>query len=243
MILDKIRIIFENKNFLIIDKPSGLLVHSISSKARGNEKTLVDWLINKYPNIKDVGENIIRPGIVHRLDRNTSGIMIIAKNNEAFFYFKKLFQERKISKKYLALVWGLLKEKRGIIDKPIGRIRAATKRSVLAKNISNIKEAITEYKLIKTLKDKEGRDFSLLEISPKTGRTNQIRVHLQYLGHPIVGDDIYSPKKLVAPSGLDRMFLHAFSLEFNSISGERFLFEANPPQELEIFLSDLEENK
>ena len=107
-ILEKIHIIFENNDFLAINKPAGLLVHPI--KKNSKEKTLVDWIIAKYPSIKKVGENSIRPGIVHRLDRDTSGIMLVMKNNKAFSYFKSLFQKREIKKMYLALVFGKTKK-------------------------------------------------------------------------------------------------------------------------------------
>ena len=162
--------------------------------------------------------------------------MLIAKNQDAFFYLKDLFQERKITKKYLALVFGIPKEKEMLIDKSIGIIHSSVKRSVLAKNMREIKEARTEYKVLKKYKI-EGEEYSLLEVSPLTGRTNQIRVHLSYIGNAIVGDKIYSPKKFQVPEDLNRMFLHAYSLEFSLKDGRRILLEADLPEELNKIVS------
>lgn len=235
-LFNKIEIIFETSDFLAINKPAGLLVHKIN--ANHPEETLVDWLIKKYSKIKEVGENNLRPGIVHRLDRETSGVMIVAKNNISFDYLKDLFQERKIKKQYLALVFGIPKEKMGIINTPIGIIKSSIKRSVQAKGMREIKEAITEYKVLKTFEE-DGKYFSLLKILLKTGRTNQIRVHLSSIHHPIVGDNVYAPKSWLPPVGINRMFLHAYSLEFIQSSGQVIRLEADLPIELKMVLDNL----
>ncbi len=235
--IEKIEIVFENNDILAVNKPAGVLVHSV--KKGGGEKTLIDWLISKYPEIKKVGEDKMRPGIVHRLDRETSGIMIIAKNNETFFYLKNIFQERKIKKCYFALVFGILKNRSGIIDEPIGIIKSSIKRSVKVKDMRNLKTAITEYEVGETFELKGGEKFSLLKVFPKTGRTNQIRVHLNNLGHSIIGDKIYTSKKLKFPFETKRMFLHSFYLEFSLKNGTILRVEVGTPKEFKDILEKL----
>ena len=244
-LLQKIEIIFENEDFIAINKPAGLLVHPTNSS--GEEKTLVDWIVEKHPEIIGVGDSsidteqaILRPGIVHRLDRDTSGIMLIAKNNEAFLYLKNLFQEKKIKKNYSTLVFGNFSEKSGIIDKPIGIKSSSIKRTTSAKKIRDVKEAQTEYKVIKNYSLADGRKFALLEVYPKTGRTNQIRVHLASIGHSVVGDRVYGSQKLRLPEELKRMFLHAFGLEMPSRSGAIMRLEADLPDDLKVVLEKLD---
>lgn len=242
-IFKEIKIVFEDSDFLAINKPAGLLVHQIPN---GSGLTLVDWLKENYPFIEGVGDpsassgqGNLRPGIVHRLDRETSGIMVIAKNNEAFSYLKNLFQEKKINKGYLALVSGILKNKSGTIDAAIGRIASSTKRSVLAKKMKDLKEARTDYQLLKNFPSETDSGFALLEVYPKTGRTNQIRVHLQSIHHPIVGDEVYGPKKMKLPAGLKRMFLHAYFLELPLKEGKVMRLEADLPDDLKRVLTNL----
>lgn len=222
--MDNIEIIFENEDFLVINKPAGILVHS----TKYNEESLVNWLIKHYPNIVDVGEDKSRPGIVHRLDKDTSGLLIISKNQKTFDYFKKLFQEHRIKKGYYALVYGEFKNKKGIIDKPIGIVASSIKRSTAAKKMKELKEAITEYEVIKSF-DFENEKLTLLRVFPKTGRTHQIRVHLASIGHPIVGDKIYGRKK---EKMLVRLFLHAYLLEFVSPEGSVLRLESDLPKDL-----------
>ncbi|HRY76680.1 MAG TPA: RluA family pseudouridine synthase [Candidatus Paceibacterota bacterium] len=235
-IFEEINIVFENSDFLAINKPAGLLVHQIPN---GSGLTLVDWLKEKYPFIATVGEDKSRPGIVHRLDRETSGIMIIAKNNETFFYLKNLFQEKKINKGYLALVAGVFENKSGTIDAPIGRIVSSTKRSTLAKKMKDLKEARTDYEVLKNFSGEAGSGFALLEVYPRTGRTNQIRVHLASIHHPIVGDALYGSKKMELPPGLKRMFLHAYFLELPLKEGKVMRLEADLPEDLKNVLVSL----
>lgn len=235
-IFEEINIVFENSDFLAINKPAGLLVHQIPN---GSGLTLVDWLKEKYPFIAAVGEDKSRPGLIHRLDRETSGIMIVAKNNESFFYLKNLFQEKKINKGYLALVAGVLKNKNGTIDAPIGRIASSTKRSTLAKKMKDLKEARTDYEVLKNFSGEAGSGFALLEVYPRTGRTNQIRVHLASIHHPIVGDALYGSKKMELPAGLKRMFLHAYFLELPLKEGKVMRLEADLPEDLKNVLVGL----
>lgn len=228
----EIQVIYKDQNLLVLNKPAGVLVHAANLK-QGTEKTLTDWLLKNYPEVRTVGDDpVTRPGIVHRLDKETSGVLIVARNQETFNYLKSLFQRHLIKKTYLALVYGKLKEKSGIIDKPIGIKSGSTKRSIYSSKMQ--KEAITEYKVIKFLK-LNGEDYSLLEVSPKTGRTHQIRVHLTAIGHPIVGDRLYGGKH-PAPTGLTRQFLHARSIEFTLPTGERMRFEADLPEDIKFLL-------
>lgn len=242
---NQIKIIYEDKNLLAVNKPAGLIVHPIKLKAKSSkleaESTLVDWLVEKYPEIKKVGDDPEnRPGIVHRLDKDTSGVILIPKNQEYFEYLKNLFQTHQIKKTYLALVYGKLEPKSGIIDKPIGIKSGSIKRTVSQKKSKNIKEAITEYKVKKNL-NLNGQDFSLVEVYPKTGRTHQIRIHLASIHHPIVGDPLYGHKNPSADMPrLNHQFLHAESIEFNLEEGKRVKIEAELPGELERFLKKIE---
>lgn len=233
-------IIYEDQYLIGISKPAGLLVHSI--RGHENEPTLVHWLIKKYPEIAGIGdEPKTRPGIVHRLDKDTSGVMIVARTQEAFGALKKIFQGHEMKKTYVALIHGALKEKNGIIDKPIGIKTGSVKRSVHSNKMA--KEAITEYEVQKEV-SKNGETFSLLKVSPRTGRTHQIRVHLASIGHPVVGDRLYRDKK--DASGLGRQFLHADSIEFalpKEFGGKRLLLSADMPEDLKVFLDSCIEDK
>ncbi len=258
-----IEIIFENKDFLVINKPAGILVHSVPNskfsafaKASADRQipnsNLTDWLIKKYPEIKKVGDDPEnRPGIVHRLDKDTSGLMVVAKNQETFFYFKKLFhpallkkggvQERRIVKKYRALVYGIVKAQNGIIDKPLGYKGGTIKRTARS-DAKDIKSAITFYKVLSRF-EKPDNGCTLMDVEPKTGRTHQIRVHLASIGHPVVGDQIYGRRKKIPEEfqGLKRQFLHAYFLEFPSIDGKGIMrFESDLPSELNNILKFLE---
>jgi 23S rRNA pseudouridine1911/1915/1917 synthase len=223
-------IIFENKEFLVIDKPAGLMVHAakISSKYREDEErshqpTVVDWLLVNRPEVKDVGdEPSLRPGIVHRLDRATSGVMIIAKTQKSFLHLKRLFQEHRMHKTYFALVHGTPKKEKGTIDAPIGIKAGTLKRSIHSSKMA--KEAVTDYVV-----ENKFKDFSLLKVNPKTGRTHQIRVHLASMGNPIVGDRLYGRK--IQPEFAHRLMLHAAELEFSDDEGNKFSFSAQLPSD------------
>ncbi len=234
------QIIYEDSNFIVIDKPTGLITHQ--KNIDDIQPSIVDWVVKNYPEIKNIGEPFIasgtevpRAGIVHRLDKDTSGLMIIAKNNDAFFYFKDLFQTRKIKKHYLALVHGQLKELKGIISSPLGRIGMKRTTKITGKKLIDKKEAETEYQTIKKF-----TDFTLLELTPKTGRTHQLRVHLNSIGHPIAGDMVYGFKKLSPPPNLNRLFLHAYKLQFPAPDGKSIVLEADLPEELQKVLNMIE---
>lgn len=238
-------VVYEDRDIIVINKPPGLQVHaakvsaaSRAVRARGiaphgpPPATLVDWLIKRYPEIKGVGDDpALRPGIVHRLDKETSGVMLVARNQKSFEYLKSLFQKHEITKTYLAMVAGVPKERQGTIDAPIGIRNGTMKRSIRSTKMA--KPAVTEYKVLKTFTrpaadgaspiDGAPAAFSLLEIYPKTGRTHQIRVHLASIGHPVLGDRLYGPKK--QPAWADRLMLHALSIEFTAADGKRMKFE------------------
>lgn len=197
-------------------------------------ETIADLLVEKYPFLKDVGEDPLRPGIVHRLDKETSGLVMIAKNNASFLYLKSLFRERKIIKQYLALVYGHPKQSEGVITIPLGKIGTKQTTQIKGKKILVERDAITEYKTVQSFKE-----YSLLEVSPKTGRTHQIRIHLKSIGHPLVGDPLYAPRKAHIPSGLNRLFLHAARLSFTTPDGNSLVLETDLPVELTKVLEDL----
>jgi len=232
-------IIYEDKDILAVNKPAGLLVHG---DGRSGEKTFADWLIQNYPETKNVGDlpageqaAEFRPGIVHRLDKNTSGILLAAKNQKAFEHLKKLFQKKEIRKKYVALVLGEVKREKGAIDLPIGKSKKDFRKKASAGKLAGkIREAVTEYEVLEKFPG-----FTLVEARPKTGRTHQIRAHFKAIGHPLACDSLYGPKNQECPDGLNRHFLHAASLEFVSPDGSRIMLEADLPEDLEKTLSFL----
>jgi len=234
------KIIYEDKDLLVLDKPAGIITHP--KNISDTQDSVTGWLIEKFPGIKNVGEPFIasgkevsRAGVVHRLDKDTSGLLIVAKNNKAFFYLKNLFQKRKIKKYYLALVNGRPKNSRGVISSPLGRIGLKRTTKITGNKLIDKKEAETEYRTIKNYKN-----YTLLEIAPKTGRTHQIRVHLNSIGTPVSGDSIYGFKKTKPPSGLTRLFLHAYKLEFTAPDGKKLTLETDLPDELQKVLNMLE---
>ncbi|MEK7162942.1 MAG: RluA family pseudouridine synthase [Patescibacteria group bacterium] len=247
--IEKVRLIYEDENFLALYKPAGTLVHAVELKTKSlklkAEPTLVDWLLKKYPEVKNVGDPSassgqvnIRPGIVHRLDKNTSGVILIARHQKYFEYLKNLFQTGQIKKTYLALVFGKLTPRTGIIEKPISIKSGTIKRTIWKGRME--KPAVTEYKVLKyfclnkSAPHQRESVFTLVKVMPKTGRTHQIRIHLSSLGHPIVGDSLYGSKTNLFE--LKRQFLHAESLEFTSEDGKKIKIEAGLPEELKNIL-------
>ena len=236
------QVIYEEPDFLVLNKPAGLIVH-------GEHPSVVDWLLAHYPEVKTVGDDVEeRPGIVHRLDRDTSGVMIVPRTQEAFLFFKHLFQSKGIRKTYLALVYGAPKEPKGLIDKPIGLIHGSVKRTVFVKNLEPqrnpapkigtrfsgartkmVKEASTRYEVVRSF-EISGVPVSLIKAEPLTGRTHQIRVHMASIGCPIVGDVLYGKKPQAIPLG--RQFLHADSIEFPTLRGNRLTISADMPEDL-----------
>ncbi len=232
----KYKKIFEDKNFLVINKPAGLLVHGADHI---KEPTLVDQLLKQYPALIKIGEDPIRPGIMHRLDKQVSGLMIIAKTQIAFDHLKKQFQDRTITKIYTALVYGKIEKDEDEINFPIQRSSKGHKMAALpfttkGKLTKEGRQAITEFEVIKKF-----INYTLLKVKIKTGRTHQIRVHLSAYGHPVVGDDLYGTKKTREKNRkikLDRIFLTATELLFVGLDKEQKTFIIELPEELKIFL-------
>lgn len=233
----ELEITYEDKNIIAVNKPAGLQVHPDY-----NEKlnTVVNKVISKYPEVSSVAEDDsslskMRPGIVHRLDKDTSGVLVIARNKKTFDELKRMFKGKEVFKKYLAIIYGAPEKKTGIINKPLARTSNYRRQTIAGKKTkTKIREAITGYELVKKLKN----GLSLLEISPKTGRTHQIRVHLFSIGHPIAGDKLY---KLKVQSSkfkvryIDRQMLHASEIRFE-LFGKKYSFSARPPKDFESFL-------
>lgn len=230
-------IIYEDKDFLVLNKPAGVIVHPDKHHIEG---TLIQDVVKKYPEISDVGEDPTRPGIVHRLDKDTSGLLITVRNQKSFSYFKSLFSDKSekagIKKIYLVLVSGVVKDDSGVIDLPIGRSRKDSRRRIAGRGASGkLREATTEYKVIKRFEK-----FTLLEARLITGRTHQIRAHFSAISRPVACDRIYGGKNPACPAGLNRQFLHAWKLEFVSPSGAKMSFEADLPEDLAKVLKFLD---
>lgn len=244
----KIPLIYEDENVLVVNKPAGLAVHG---DGRSEDDTLVDWLLEHYPKIKDVGEPpievknqkekseiIIRPGIVHRLDRDTSGVLIVAKTNQAHAFLKEQFKNHTVEKKYLALVRGNFNEEAGLIDKPIGKSNKDFRQWSAARGArGTLREAVTRWRLLERFPKVspspggEKEDFSLLEVLPQTGRTHQIRVHMKAVSHPIVCDKLYGGQKACPLFLIARQALHAHSIGIELPNKGRQLFEAELPRD------------
>jgi 23S rRNA pseudouridine1911/1915/1917 synthase len=239
---EQIKIIAETPDYLVLNKPAGILVHP----TQANETdTLADWLKENYPKIKKVGDAPERPGIVHRLDREASGLLVVAKNQKMFDVLKKQFQEREIEKEYLVLVYEKILADEGEIDFEIDRGREGRMVSrpridkTLLKNVDKDqpgKESLTEFWV-----EKRYARFTLLRVRIHTGRMHQIRVHMFAYNHPVVGDQLYLNRKLIKKNEqkIDRLFLHSAKLCFNDLKGEKKCFESELPLELKEYLKKL----
>ncbi len=232
-------IVYEDENLMILNKPADLIVHP--KNATDDQESVVSWLSTRNPAIANVGEPFIasgtespRAGIVHRLDKDTSGLLLVAKTDEVFYYLKSLFQTRKIQKNYYALVYGRPKQGSGIIDAPLGRVGLKRTTRLSGTKLVDGKDAITEWSIA------QGFDgYTLIDVAPKTGRTHQIRVHLKSIGCPIVGDIVYAPAGAPRPGGIDRLFLHAYKLHFTTPDGKSLTVECDLPPELQQILEGL----
>lgn len=234
---DELSIIFENTELLVINKPAGLLVHA---DGRSDGPTVVEWFEAAYPSSVGVGESqlgqdgseLARSGIVHRLDRETSGVMILAKTADTFSHLKAQFHERLAHKEYRAFVYGAMHEKWGAIDRQIGRSASDFRlRSAQKGARGTLRDAVTDWERIVS-GTFEGEQFSYLKLTPKTGRTHQLRVHLKAIDRPIIGDTLYAPSFTERSNNLliDRLALHAHSLELVLPDGttERFIAPVPP---------------
>jgi len=219
-----LKVVYEDSDLIVVDKPAGLLVHPAAGQSTG---TLVNALLARCPDLQGI-DGSVRPGIVHRLDKNTSGLMVVAKNDAAQMSLSRQIKQRSITKGYLALVAGRLSPERGAIEAPVGRHPKDRKRMAV---VSGGREARTQYRVIKYL-----NGYTLLEAMPETGRTHQIRVHFSAIGHPVLGDPVYGKKSPL----LGRQFLHAHRLGFRLPStGEFVEFRAELPPDLEQVLAHL----
>ena len=227
--LPSFEILFENDDVLVINKPAGVLVHDAEGS---NEFTLVDALIKQYPQIAQVGDKKERAGLVHRLDKFTSGVMIVAKTQEVFEHLKAQFKNRLTQKHYTALITGTLSEPSGTIDFPIERSKS-TGRMAARPHAESGRPAITHYDTITAYPH-----HTLLDVNIETGRTHQIRVHFFAIDHPIVGDTLYRQRG-VKPMDIGRLFLHARELTITLPDGQEKIFEAPLPVELERVLEDI----
>ncbi len=220
-----IEYIYKDKDILLINKPAGIIVHP---GTKNPKHTLLNGILNDFPEIKYVG-NPERPGIVHRLDKETSGILIVARNNISFDNLTNMFKSRDIHKEYICLVKGILNPVEGTIDSPISR---HPKLKIKQAIVKNGKEALTKYKTIKNI-----NDFSLLKIQIFTGRMHQIRVHLSSIGHPVLGDSLYGSKNKIL---IKRHFLHANKIIFaHPINNNLMKFQIDLPKDLKTILNKI----
>lgn len=243
----KIQILYEDNDIILVDKPSGFTVNKAETTA--GQETVQDWAEEKLKTedlklkTNEGSDFYSRGGVVHRLDKETSGILIIAKTPQAFENLQGQFKERMVEKTYIALVHGLVAPSEGEISIPVGRLPWNRKRFGV---VAGGRESVTHYKTISNMKYEISKvhydPLTLLELYPKTGRTHQIRVHLKHLGHPIFADELYSGRKQARSDRkvLPRMFLHAAKISFtHPTSGERVTFESKLPEELDRFLATL----
>ena len=217
-----LNVVFQDEHLLVVEKPAGLTVHPAPGHS---SHTLVDALLALCPDLKGIGGEV-RPGIVHRLDKDTSGLMVVAKTSQVHVGLTQQLRDRKVTKAYLALATGRLNQPEGVIDAPIGRDPRNRKRMAV---VRGGRDAITRYRVLQHVGDND-----YVEASPETGRTHQIRVHFGSIGHPLFGDSVYGKK-----SGLvNRHFLHAHGLAFqHPATGKRVEFTSNLPEELEQVLA------
>ncbi len=231
--LPQLDILFENDDVLVVNKPAGVLVHPTTTSIN---PTLLDAVIAHAPEVKHVGDDPSRSGIVHRIDKEASGILIIAKTKSAFQSLKDEFKNRRVEKHYTVLVQGSLRDDHGTIDFPIARSNNRARMAARPKSQDG-KEAITHYTVIERF-----TTSTLLDVKIETGRTHQIRAHFFALGHSVAGDPLYRQKG-IKPVPAPRLFLHARELTITLPDGERKTFAAPLPTELEIFLATLKNIK
>jgi 23S rRNA pseudouridine1911/1915/1917 synthase len=230
---DGITILYESADHLVINKPVSIMVHP---DGRSDEKTISDWVGDNYPETLEVGEplvlesgeSILRPGIVHRLDKDTSGVLVICRTKEAFLDLKKQFQEQRVRKIYNAFVYGRVKNDQGKIDRPIGRSPGDFRRWSAQRGArGKMREAVTLYKVLQ-----RGSESSYLEVGLETGRTHQIRVHLKAINYPVICDKLYAPNREPL-LGFKRLALHASSISFMDRTGTSIKVEAPLPDDFQ----------
>ena len=253
-----IKVIYEDNDVLAVDKPAGVVVFeeiASSPEAPRNDEikreTLIDALIEKFPNLTNTG-CLPRYGVVHRLDKGTSGVLLVAKTSDSLIFLQKQFINREVQKKYTCLVEGDVKEDKGEIKTLIGRAQGdRRKQKAYPLNESGVgkREAITEYKVIGRYSESptsprlrgatKVNEFTLVEVQIKTGRKHQIRCHLSYIHHPIAGDKMYGFKNSPVPGGLTRQFLHAGYLKIKLPNSKVREFKSKLPEDLQQVLQNL----
>jgi 23S rRNA pseudouridine1911/1915/1917 synthase len=217
-------ILYEDADIVAIAKPAGLITHS---DGRTEEVTAEDWFKEKYPEAAALSTEERLTGYVHRLDRDTSGVLVFAKTPEAYEFLRKAFHDREVQKTYLAFTYGAPKEKKGVIDFDIGRSRQDFRlRSAQPKAKGHMRDALTRYEVIG-----EDGEYALMKMSPETGRTHQIRVHLKAIHHPIISDPLYAPNHKPA-LGINRLGLHAYQIDLPLPSGKKVTVTAPIPADL-----------
>lgn len=224
-----IPIVHEDRDVVVINKPAGIAVHPGTGIRSG---TVADWFVKRYPGSFGVGEAEGRSGIVHRLDKDTSGVMILAKNENAYIHLKQQFQDRRAKKEYLALVFGVPGGRDGRITQPIARSR----RNPMRRAVDPAgKEAATDW----VIEEKYSAGYCLIRAFPQTGRMHQIRVHMHFLGFPIVGDHLYTFKRKKQPQGVTRHLLHAEKLTIKLPNGDTKTFTAALPEDFQSVITAL----
>jgi len=240
-----IKIIYEDENVIVVDKPAGIVVFPENESLKSGEKTLIDYLIEKYPELKSVGEKP-RYGIIHRLDKDTSGILLVAKSHDGLIFLQQQFNdqtlEKTLEKRYTALVVGNVKENKGKLHTLIARSKSDPRKQKIyeisdSQSPVSAREAITEWKVIERY-----RGYTLLEVKILTGRRHQIRCHLSFIHHPVAGDKLYGFKDSPCPKELKRQFLHANYLKIQLPNGKNQEFISELPMELKNVLNKLEKN-
>ncbi len=233
----EIEVLYEDDSVVVVNKPSGIMVHN---DGRNDGETIVDWLLKHAPEAFGVGEEnftlegekLERSGVVHRLDKDTSGVLILAKTEDAFLHLKTQFHDKLVKKEYRAFVYGNMKEKWGTIDRPIGRSsRDFRLRSAQRGAKGRLRESVTDWEIIN-----QTEKYAYLKVFPKTGRTHQIRVHFKAIGRPVVCDMLYAPKNLLDSEslGFDRLALHSHVLTIELLGGKVYKFIAPMPEEFNI---------
>jgi len=236
-------ILYEDGDVLVVDKPAGIVVFAEGNPSSGSGPFLINELIKSRPELKSAGE-APRYGIVHRLDKDTSGVLLVAKTTEALIFLQKQFKNREVEKKYTALATGTVKEDSGVIETLIGRSPQDPRKQKAYSMDENAppsaREAITEFKILQKF-----QKYTLLEIVMKTGRKHQIRCHMAYVHHPIAGDALYGFKDSPRPEGLERQFLHASYVKIQlpacagRPSGKTGEFTSELPQDLKNVIENL----
>jgi 23S rRNA pseudouridine1911/1915/1917 synthase len=226
-----------------INKPAGLVVHP---DGKTKEATLTEWILKKYPKTKTVGEpikttsgDIERPGIVHRLDRGTSGVLLITKTKKAHAFLKEQFQNQQVQKKYYAFIHGDMKEQWGTIEKPIGKSPRDFRRWLAGRGARGEMRPAETWWLVIAHARETGGGYSFVEIEPKTGRTHQIRVHFKAVQHPVVSDMLYAPEKGMS-LGFKRTALHAGSITFTNLENKKITVKSPLPTDFKKALKELQ---